>query len=206
MALRTSVQPIERDIQFLLDDLISPEQRSKTLAEFARDEIEQAKAINRQALGREPPSRIFVDGRESDALESVQPNGVIVCDFQLIGEVLFYIDEQLRIHSPVGTESRPGHPGLYKRSHLLFADGRQVILDGVDIGSFPQADEYVFVNAVPYARKIERGSSSQAPDGVYQAVAALAQRKFRNVVRITFTFRGITRGERNPAISVRQRM
>jgi len=72
----------------------------------------------------------------------------------------------------------------------------------------------VFLNIQPYARKIERGQSSQAPDGVYQAVATLAQRRFGNVAKITFSYRtaiggaiiGGRKGDRsdlrNPAIIV----
>ena len=86
----------------------------------------------------------------------------------------------------------------------------------------------MFLNTQPYARKIEgyRGlggvvhrapSSPQAPDGVYQAVATLAQRKFGNVAKITFSYRTAIGGEiiggkagdrsklRNPAIVVRLR-
>ena len=68
------------------------------------------------------------------------------------------------------------------------------------------ADEYVFINTVPYARKIERGSSSQAPDGVYQAVAMLARDRFGNVARITYLVPDLSkreRSERNPAVIVR---
>jgi hypothetical protein len=71
------------------------------------------------------------------------------------------------------------------------------------------AEEYTFINTVPYARKIERGSSRQAPDGVYQAVANLARRKFTKLAKITFSYRTVLGGtggaksERNPAIIVR---
>ena len=46
----------------------------------------------------------------------------------------------------------------------------------------------VYLNIQPYARKIERGESPQFPDGVYQAVAAIASRRFSNLAKITFTF------------------
>lgn len=210
VALRTRVQPIERDLRFLSDELLSPERRALAQAEFARVEIENAKAINARALGRAPPLRIFVDGREGAPLTSVRPGGVIVADFRLVSELLGWIDMQLILHSPMKT-------GRYKRSHALFADGSQIALAGKVPTDVPQADEYVFINLVPYARKIERGSSTQAPEGVYQVVAVLAQRRFGNVARITYSFRTATGGEiiggrlgnrssqRNPAIIVRQR-
>jgi hypothetical protein len=47
----------------------------------------------------------------------------------------------------------------------------------------------VFVNVQPYARKIERGESPSAPEGVYEAVATLARQRFGNVARIRFEYR-----------------
>jgi hypothetical protein len=190
-------------LQLLLDDLKSPQQRSQALAEFARDEIEDAKAINKQALGYAPPVTIFVDGRRGAPLESVK--NVIVADFELVGQLILWIHNQLQMHSPVRT-------GQYKRSHALFADGHQV--DPIT-PPIPLADEYAFVNLVPYARKIERGSSPQAPEGVYQVVAHLAQQEFRALARVTYSFRTAIGGaiiggkagdrseQRNPAIIVR---
>jgi hypothetical protein len=206
MPLRARVQPIARDIQLLLDDLKSPQQRSQALAEFARDEIEEAKAINKQALGYEPPVTIYVDGRKGASPESVK--NVIVADFEVIGQLVLWIHSQLQIHSPART-------GRYKKSHALFADNYQVEPIGPTI---PRADEYVFVNLVPYARKIERGSSQQAPDGVYQVVAHLAQQQFRGIGRVTFSYRTAIGGaiiggklgdrseRRNPAIIIRTRV
>jgi hypothetical protein len=45
------------------------------------------------------------------------------------------------------------------------------------------------VNTQPYARKIERGHSKQAPNGVYETVAHLAARRFGNMARIRFGYR-----------------
>lgn len=208
MPVTAKIQPIARDVQLWLDDLKDPRQQSLRFAEFARGEIEAAKATNRAALGYTPAVDIYVDGTKGAALESVRPSGVIVADFALVDEALAYIDDQLKIHSPVLT-------GKYRASHLLFADGAQVSDPEISV---PAASEYVFVNAVPYARKIERGSSSQAPDGVYQVVAVLAQRKFRNIAKISFSYRtfvgakivggkaGNKSSDRNPAIIVRGRV
>jgi hypothetical protein len=54
------------------------------------------------------------------------------------------------------------------------------------------AREWVFVSVAPYARRIERGWSRQAPDGVYQAVAALARRRFGSLAMVQFTYRGVS--------------
>jgi hypothetical protein len=203
MPLRARIQPVARDFQLLLDDLKSPQEISKTLAEFARAEIQDAKTINRQALGYDPKLTIYVDGQQTEQITDVK--NVVVGDFQLIDALILWIHSQLQTHSPVRT-------GLYKASHALLVDGRQ--FDPV-VPPIPFANEYVFVNLVPYARKIERGSSSHAPDGVYQVVAHLAQQQFRGIGRITFSYRTVLEGlivagkegdrssRRNPAIIVK---
>ena len=98
----------------------------------------------------------------------------------------------------------PRLTGHYASSHVLFADGAET-----SVNNPAPAEEYVFVNTTPYARKLEgtKGrppSSPQAPDGVYQAVATLA-RKFSNVAKVTFSYRTVAGGERNPAIIVKLR-
>lgn len=206
MAVKTRVDPIDRDIQLMLADTLSPKAKSQVFADFAEDEIAKARQTNRQILGRNPRLTITVDGREGAPLTSVRPDGVIVAEFELFNDVLVWIANQLELHSPVKS-------GRYQRSHTVFADGIEI----EPTATVPAASEFVFINVVPYARKIERGVSSQAPDGVYQAVAVLAQRRFGNVARISFSYRTAMSGmivggragnrssERNPAIVVRVR-
>jgi len=194
MALQTRVQPIVRDLELIQRQDLGAKAQSAVLAAFAAEAIEEAKQQNKRVLGVVPPYDVYVDGREGAPLESVKPNGVIRAEFQLVNEALAWISTQLQIHSPVLT-------GRYAKSHELFADG----VDTENPNAAPPADEYVFINTQLYARKIERGRSPQAPDGVYQAVATLAQRRFGNVARISFTYRTIRGGERNPAIIVRLR-
>lgn len=189
MAVQTRVEPINRDIELLLSEELSPSARSQQLATFAGESIEEAKQQNGKILGRIPRSQTFVDGKEGAPLASVRPDGVIVTEFELLTDTLRWISEQLQLHSPVGGKG-DRHPGLYRRSHTLFADGIETEIGAV----LPDATEFVFINLVPYARKIERGSSSQAPDGVYQAVAALARRRFGNIARISFTYRAAVGG------------
>jgi hypothetical protein len=197
MALKTRVQPISRDLELFLSEQLGLKARSAMLAEFAAETIEEAKAQNKQVLGVVPPYEVYVDGREGAPLASVKPDGVIRAEFELINEALTWIYQQLEKHSPRLT-------GQYASSHVLFADGTET-----SVTNPAPAQEYVFINTTPYARKIEgtKGrppSSPQAPDGVYQAVATLA-RKFSNVAKITFSYRTVADGERNPAIIVRLR-
>lgn len=178
MSVRIRVEPIDRDVAMLLQENLSPAARSRTLAEYAGEQIREAAQINRSILGRVPPYTVAVDGRMGAALESVHPDGVIFAEFELISDVLGWIGEQLVRHSPVKT-------GRYQRSHVVFADGVEI-----EVGKrIPAAQEYVFLSTVVYARKIELGSSSQAPDGVYQVVAKLARQRFNNVARISFSYR-----------------
>ena len=91
--------------------------------------------------------------------------------------MLRWINQQLVTHSPVLT-------GRYAKSHAWYADGQPFDIDDV-----PQAREYSVLSLVPYARKIERGESRQAPDGVYEVVAALANQRFGKIGHIGFGYR-----------------
>jgi hypothetical protein len=204
MTVQTRIEPIDRDIALMLSEELSPQGQSKVFAEFAGEQIEDAKQTNRQILGRMPRYTVAVDGRAGAPLETVKPDGVISAEFELFDDVLVWIADQLEKHSPRLT-------GKYAMSHTVFADGVEV-----DVGAkIPDAQEIVFISTLPYARKIERGESSQAPDGVYQVVATLAQRRFGNIAKVTFSYRTALSGsliggragdrssERNPAIIVR---
>jgi len=195
MALSARVQPISREFELFLKEDLGPKGRSAMLAAFAAETIEEAKQQNKQALGSVPPYEVFVDGQKGAALTSVKPDGVIRAEFKLVNEALAWIYEQLQIHSPVLT-------GRYASSHELFADGAEI----GNPSAPPPAEEYVFMNTQPYARKIEgyRGlagvvhrapSSPQAPDGVYQAVATLAKRRFGNLAKIEFSYRTAIGGD-----------
>lgn len=184
MALKTRVEPINRDIELMLKETLSPAAQSKQFAQFAGEQIEDAKKTNRTILGRVPRMMLTVDGKMNAPLASVRPNGVVIAEFELLTDTLAWIGEQLVKHSPVGKS------GTYKRSHVLLADGVEI-----DVGKvIPEAEVYTFINGVPYARKIEKGSSSQAPSGVYQAVATLASGRFGNVAKISFSYQSLKGG------------
>lgn len=214
MAVVSRVEPLGRDISVLFEDVLSPAARSRVFAETARTVLRDTDETNRRALGRVPPHRTFVDGSEGAALERVRPDGTIVREYDLVLDALLWIGEDLVRLSPVGSGRDP-HPGLYRRTHTLFADGAAI--EPTD--RIPLAREFVWMSPLPYARKIEgTGSrppqSRQAPEGVYEVVAARARRMFGRVVRIQFAFRTAVGGaivggrlgnasrERNPAIVV----
>lgn len=206
----TKIQPIDRDLVIRL--LGTPQERSAMHAQFARDKLAEVDADDVAAIGHAVPHQTIVDGNYGASEDSVQPiNGVIVYKFQRASEVLAYIDEQLALNAPVGGEGDP-HPGLYRQTaiYALFADG-DIVSDPKEP---PQASEYIFINALPYAKKVEQGESPQAPEGVYEAVATMAAQKFSKVAMITFSYRTAIGGqmisgklgnrapERNPAIVV----
>ena len=203
MALRTRIDPIDRDIDLMISEELSPAAQAKVFSRFAGEQIEDAKQTNQRILGRVPRHTITVDGRQGASLESVKPGGIVIAEFELFNDVLLWIGGQLETHSPFRS-------GRYRKSHTIFADGIEIVLGG----TIPDATEFVFINTLPYARKIERGQSSQAPDGVYQVVATLARRRFGNIAKIAFSYRTAIAGsivgglignrseERNPAIIV----
>ncbi len=164
--------------------MLSPEVQSRMFADFAAKVIEDGKAQNAKVLGRVPPYTVSVDGRLGAPLTSVKPNGVVFVEYELVFEALHWIEDMLVQFSPVGTAPKDRHPGLYKRSHVVIADGV-----AIDPGAIPPvAKRITFVNVQPYARKIERGLSPQRPEGVYQAIAKLASSKFSNVAKIQFGY------------------
>lgn len=207
MSISTKIEPLDRDIQLILKETLSPEARSAMLAEFAQEAIGEAEEINRQVMGRVPRKTVSVDGRPGAELSTVKPDGVIVAEFELVTDALAWIGEQLVLHSPVLT-------GRFQDSHVLFLDGVQFDPAHKLIPPFKEA---VFLNIQPYARKIERGLSQQAPDGVYQVVATLARSRFSNSVKVDFSYRTAIGGSivggrvgdrsrlRNPAIIVKPR-
>lgn len=191
MTAQTRIEPIDDWIELTVNETLSPDARSMAVARFARDRIDEAEQANQRILGRIPPSKTFVDGREGAALEEVNPDrGTIAVEFELFDDVLRFIGEELVKRSPVTS-------GAYRDGHTLFADGNEVEPGG----RIPAAQEYSFTNMVPYARKIEIGTTRagrsfviQVEPRIYERTARDARAKFGNVAKIEFTFRGIVGG------------
>lgn len=181
--LEGSIDGLDFDFEVLIAEEFSPAARSARLGAFAREQLAAAEEVNRKALGYVPPHTTLVDGAAGVSEDQVRPDGVIVYSFELLGEIFTWISEQLRTFAPVRT-------GVFRDSFQFFADG--VLVDPA--GAVPPAREYVFLSPLPYARKIEGGGgrppiSRQAPHGVFEAVAALAGKRFGNQALIRFSFR-----------------
>jgi hypothetical protein len=181
VTVKTRVDPVGQTFQILLDESMGPKARSQAMAQFAREQRDQAKAANARVLGKAPPVQTFVDGREGASEDSVKADdGQIVYEFKLINEAVSYIITQLQIHHPPQQKS-----GRFAHSFEVFADN--ALVD--DLKNPPMAMEYSFFNAQPYARKIERWF------GVAQAVATMAAGKYGNLAKITLGYRSAVGGE-----------
>lgn len=179
------LRSVGQSLELLVRSDLSRSARQQLIADAARKGLTEAQAQNRRVLGRVPPHEQFVDGRAGAPLQSVDPDqGRIAFVFTLLDDLLGWVDLQLIKHSPVLT-------GAYRRGHVLLADGEPVD-PSADV--LPQAREYVYVNTLPYARKIERGQSDQAPEGVYEVVATLAAGRFGNLASVKFSYRSLTGG------------
>lgn len=181
MAVTTKIEPIDQDIRIFISDLLSPQAQSAAFAAFAEDALADAEAQDAAALGFTPTHKTFVDGSETDNLTQVRPDGTIVFVFDVIADVLQEIHDLLISHAPVLSDR-------YRDSIKLYADGVEVDLGG----NVPSAAKYTFLSNVAYARKIEgvggrKPESPQAPDGVFQAVAAMTN-QFNNQARIEFAY------------------
>jgi hypothetical protein len=202
VALRSKVDLIDRDVLAKLLPELTPGGQTKALAAFARQQFDQADRQNTAALGAPAPHETYVDGRLGAPLETVRPDGAILFEWQLLGDLFQWIEAQLILNAPVRS-------GRFAKSFVFFADGVEA-----EPTRPPQASEFVFLNTQPYARKIEGGLSSQAPAGVFETVAVLARRRFGNLASIRFSFRtpigrtiargkrGDRSGNRTPAIVI----
>jgi len=193
------IDPIELDIQAIISEELSPAAHSRVLAETARAELVAAETTNAQALGYVPKHVTTVDGAVGADERRVRPDGEIVYTFDLASDIFAWIAGELGTFAPVLT-------GRYLHSFLFFVDGVLTALDE----EIPEGREFAFMSAVPYAGKIEgehrQPESEQAPNGVFEAVAALAQLAFPSA-DIGFSYRApfapVEGVADTPAITVR---
>lgn len=176
------------EVDFAIESWTGPQAVSNLLAQAAREILGEVDARNMLALGHAITFRTLVDGAVSEAIERVRPDGVIDRVYDVMPLVLMQLGEMLWQHSPVKT-------GRYRASHRLLADGEEIaeVTAGWSLPHLPAGiNEFVFVPTVPYARPIEGGWSKQAPDGVYQVVAAMGAQSFSGFARISFDYRELS--------------
>lgn len=169
--LSGSIEPIAIDIHALIDNELSPKAQSRALADFAREQLGEAENVNATALGFVPAHHVQVDGANDVSEDGVKPDGLIVYTFDLHADALIWIIDELRLFAPILS-------GRFKQSFELFVDGLLADLEQ----EIPEGRQFIFMSSLAYAGKIEGENkapeSDQAPDGVFEAVAALARLRF----------------------------
>lgn len=179
---RDRLAAIDKDFDLIINSVRDETGRARVLREFAEKVLREGQDQNKRALGYLPEHTTYYAGGRRNDLSQVKSTDLIVFEFNLVLDVIEWIDAQLILHSPVRT-------GQYAQSHAWFAD---------DVPMDPQnpvpAHGYNVLSTQPYARKIERGLSPMAPDGVYEAVAVLARRRFGNVAAIKFEYKSFPGG------------
>lgn len=163
----------------------------------ARAAFRDAQSRNKAELGFEPPFQWFVDGRASENLRSVKRGGRIECRFDVAGGLLekavdLAVAEFTRL-APVGSPPEDKHPGLYRRSLLLLVNGTQRDARRSGTVRFKRGDVVSLTNLLPYARRIERGWSRQAPNGVMEKVMMIVRRRHGSLLRVRFSYESYAR-------------
>ena len=179
--ITATIEGGDLDIAALIEEDLSPAALSAELAAFAREQLTEAEKINADALGFTPQHTVAVDGVAGASEDRVRPDGVIVYTFDLMPNVFGWITAELEAFAPVQS-------GRFRRSFAFFVDG---ILTDVTC-EIPEGREFVFLSSVAYAGKIEgehgAPESRQAPNGVFEAVAALARMRYPQL-DISFSYR-----------------
>lgn len=170
----------------LIEDPRQPVSIGNAVAQFVSQEIARIDAEDAIRFGFALNKIIKVNRQRSRALAEVNPRGgEIEVEWQsMVPLVLVWIAKTLDERSPVVS-------GDYQRGHRVMADGVQFDV----LGDIPEADEYVFYNAVAYARRIEIGKTESGRDFViqvrpriYERTADDAKARFGNIARISSTF------------------
>jgi hypothetical protein len=185
--ITAKLDPIARDLRVALDEWTGPRARAEALAERAGAILAETDARNAAALGRLPDFDTFVDGLKTEQLDRVRADGVIVRVYDAMPLVLMQIGTLLWDHSPYRS-------GFYREHHYLLADGIEiaVVREGWSLPALPRGvNEFVFIPGATYARRLERGWSKQAPDGVYQVVGTMAKATFNRLAKISFGYRAL---------------
>jgi hypothetical protein len=177
--ITAAIEGGDLDIAGLLEEDLSPAAQSAQLAAFAREQLAEADKINANALGFTPQHTVAVDGVAGASEDRVRPDGVIVYNLDLMPDVFSWIAAELEAFAPVLSVR-------FRRSFAFFVDG---ILTDVT-GEIPEGREFVFMSSVPYAGEGEPKppESRQAPNGVFEAVAVVAQIRFPEL-DINFSYR-----------------
>lgn len=171
---------------------------------------EEVDKVNREA--RPSGHDQWIDRKEGAPIESVSPFGTAVFEFRYLPEILCFALNILFANSPIDT-SPERDDIVFRESRLLFVDGElhAAVKDGMSPSDFawtltkPKGTEYLLTDEEPYAGKLERGYSDQAPNGVYKISCDTVRRKYGNLAQITFEWIKVPGVKRpNPAMAIRE--
>lgn len=156
-----------------------PDLARKALADGARATVRR---VETEQSGRSggivPKYAPIVDGARGASLDAVRPDGVIAIDWNYMQEAVTRTVAYLRQHGP---ELK----GDWKRNIMVEIDGAMVSADG----PFPKAGRVAYVGPdVPYARRLELGSSVQVPHHFVESCAIHLKRQLRGIADVRFTY------------------
>lgn len=201
-AFKVQVEAFKRTIQ---------ESHAAAMERAARATFRDAQTRNKAELGFEPPHQWFVDGRASDNLRGVKRGGRIECRFDVAGGLLekavdLAIAEFMRL-APVGSPPEDKHPGLYRRSLRMMVNGaqRDASRERSGVVRLKRGDVVTLTNLLPYARRLERGWSRQAPNGILEKVAMIVRRRYGSLLNVRFSWAAYSIGGGAVAASRRSR-
>lgn len=158
----------------------------RALVGIVHEELDRVKRESRPS-GYEQ----FIDRVQDKPIEQIEPFGEAHFHFSYGAEAVQFALETLRALSPVLT-------GRYQRDHSAYVDGAEV----KDMAAIDGAARIIIANVVPYAAKIEMGSSKQAPDGVYKHAAQTVRRRYGNIYRVTVEWVTNEAGSRVPGLAL----
>lgn len=183
-----------REFDIVVDRNLGDDRRRAIIAEQANRLLQERLAVNERILGRRPPFRQFVDGREGAPFDSIMPGGEIRVSFDVNFAVAQAIVFLLFVSSPYD----PTPDGLphYRDRHFVIVDDEIIDPPFDDVGPF---DRMLIINDRVYSNFLEARYSIYE-SLVFPQVKRLFGRAFQlDLVRDDYF------GDRNLGILVRPR-
>lgn len=179
------ITPFARQMDIAKSNLVG-EGRRRHLIEVAQRLRDDALENNARILGRRPDYETVVDGIKGAAEENVRLGGTIVYLFQIGGQSMA---EAVRSALDLVRRLSPKLTGRYRDTHRVLVNGFEISTANPEaLDALKETDIVAVVNLQPYARRIERGWSKQAPNGVYEVAAGMLKSRFGNLLKIGFTY------------------
>lgn len=178
----------------------------RALVERVKQELGRVRAESR------PDTWVqWIDRVQGVPIDQIRAGGLAHFEFSYARTIIGFAAAQLRATSPVDIVDPDNR--VFEESHILFADNHEVgrLTEGADLSFIDRIDphaEFVITNSQPYAGKVERGLSDQAPDGVYRIAASTVSRRYGAIVRSRFLWLrldGQNEAAAYPALSIQAR-